>query len=122
MIRVTNGVLTLRVSRAAFKSFFQGRGFHIVNSDKEHEDDYRVNTHTPLETAHSHHFSQQRTKEKDEDDEDEETEEDVDLSEIPIGEMSFEQLNAYADQLKINHEGIRSKKELRALIRESLKN
>jgi hypothetical protein len=59
---------------------------------------------------------------EDEDEEDEEdTEESVDLSEIPLGEMSFDQLNEYADQLELDHDGIRSKKELRALIREHLK-
>ena len=43
------------------------------------------------------------------------------MSEIPLGEMSFDQLNEYADQLELEHDGIRSKKELRAIIREHLK-
>ena len=44
---------------------------------------------------------------------------DEDLSEIPLNEMGFGQLCEYADQLGLNREGVRSKRELRALIREA---
>lgn len=62
--------------------------------------------------------SSQNSAQEDEalDDEDEEYE---DLSEIPLNEMGFGQLCEYADQLGLNREGIRSKRELRALIREA---
>lgn len=62
--------------------------------------------------------SSQNSAQEDEslDDEDEEYE---DLSEIPLNEMGFGQLCEYADQLGLNREGIRSKRELRALIRDA---
>ena len=41
----------------------------------------------------------------------------MNLSEIPLSEMDFYQLQDYAEQLGLDYEGIRSKKELRALIR-----
>lgn len=127
MLQVTNGVVTLTVTKGAFKSFYEHNGFHAVDGEDGHEEAGVVTTHPTPETGHSGHSSQQEMAEDPEDAEDEEdgdeddTEDDVDLSEIPLGEMSFYQLNDYADQLELDHEGIRSKKELRALIREHLK-
>lgn len=124
MLQVTNGFVTLTVTKGAFKSFYEHNGFHIVDGEDGHEGAGVVITHPSTETGHSGHPSQQEMAEDAEDEEDgdeDDTEDDVDLSEIPLGEMSFYQLNDYADQLELDHEGIRSKKELRALIREHLK-
>lgn len=127
MLQVTNGVVTLTVTNGAFKSFYEHNGFHAVDGEDGHEEAGKVDTHPTPETGHPGHSSQQELRQdidapedEDEDDEDD-TEEVVDLSEIPLGEMSFDQLNEYADQLELDHDGIRSKKELRALIREHLK-
>lgn len=127
MLQVTNGVVTLTVTKGAFKSFYEHNGFHTVDGDDGHEEAGKVDTHPTPETGHLDHPSQQglrqdidASEDEDGDDEDD-TEDDVDLSEIPLGEMSFDQLNEYADQLELDHDGIRSKKELRALIREYLK-
>lgn len=127
MLQVTNGVVTLTVTNGAFKSFYEHNGFHAVDGEDGHEEAGKVDTHPTHETGHPGHSSQQELRQdtdapedEDEDDEDD-TEEAVDLSEIPLGEMSFDQLNEYADQLELDHDGIRSKKELRALIREHLK-
>lgn len=127
MLQVTNGAVTLTVTKGAFKSFYAPNGFHAVDGEDGHEEAGVVTTHPTPETGHSGHSSQQElrqsvddTEDEDEDGE-EDTEESVDLSEIPLGEMSFDQLNEYADQLELDHDGIRSKKELRALIREHLK-
>lgn len=116
MLQVTNGVVTLTVTKGAFKSFYEHNGFHTVDGEDGPE------------TGHPGHSSQQEMEQDTEDaedeadgDEEDDTEDDVDLSEIPLGEMSFDQLNDYADQLELDHDGIRSKKELRALIREHLK-
>ena len=49
-----------------------------------------------------------------------EDEEQVDLSEIPLSEMDFYQLSDYADQLGLDHRGIRSKKELRLQIKQHM--
>lgn len=127
MLQVTNGVVTLTVTKGAFKSFYEHNGFHAVDGEDGHEEAGEVLTHPTLETGHLDHSSQQELRQdtdamEDEDGDDEDdTEYDVDLSEIPLGEMSFDQLNEYADQLELDHDGIRSKKELRALIRKHLK-
>lgn len=127
MLQVTNGTVTLMVTKGAFKSFYEPNGFHAVDGEDGHEEVRVVITHPTPETGHSGHSSQQELRqsvddtEDDDEDEEEDTEESVDLSEIPLGEMSFDQLEEYADQLELDHDGIRSKKELRALIREHLK-
>lgn len=127
MLQVTNGVVTLTVTKGAFKSFYEHNGFHAVDGEDGHEEAGEVLTHLTPETGHLDHSSQQELRQdtdamEDEDGDDEDdTEYDVDLSEIPLGEMSFDQLNEYADQLELDHDGIRSKKELRALIRKHLK-
>lgn len=127
MLQVTNGVVTLTVTKGAFKSFYEHNGFHAADGEDGHEEAGKVDTHPAPGTGHSDHSSQQELRQdtdasEDEDgDDDDDTEDDVDLSEIPLGEMSFDQLNEYADQLELDHDGIRSKKELRALIREHLK-
>lgn len=127
MLQVTNGVVTLTVTNGAFKSFYEHNGFHAVDGEDGHEEAGRVDTHPTPGTGHPGHSSQQELRQDIEDTEDEDgddegdAEDDVDLSEIPLGEMSFDQLNEYADQLELDHDGIRSKKELRALIREHLK-
>ena len=127
MLQVTNGVVTLTVTNGAFKSFYEHNGFHAVDGEDGHEEAGKVNTHPVPETGHPGHSSQQELRQdidapEDEDGDDEDdTENDVDLSEIPLGEMSFDQLYEYADQLELDHDGLRSKKELRALIREHLK-
>ena len=127
MLQVTNGVVTLTVTKGAFKSFYEHNGFHAVDGEDGYEEAGEVLTHPTPETCHLGHSSQQELRQdtdamEDEDGDDEDdTEYDVDLSEIPLGEMSFDQLNEYADQLELDHDGIRSKKELRALIRKYLK-
>lgn len=127
MLQVTNGVVTLTVTKGAFKSFYEHNGFHTVDGEDGHGEAGVVTTHPAPETGHTGHSSQQELRQdtdatEDEDgDEEEDTEESIDLSEIPLGEMSFDQLNDYADQLELDHDGIRSKRELRALIREHLK-
>lgn len=127
MLQVTNGTVTLTVTNGAFKSFYEPIGFRPVDGEDGHEEAGVVVTHPTPGTHHSGHPSQQELRqsvddtEDDDEDEEEDTEESVDLSEIPLGEMSFDQLNEYADQLELDHDGIRSKKELRTLIREHLK-
>lgn len=128
MLQVTNGVVTLTVTNGAFKSFYEHKGFHAVDGEDGHEEAGEVLTHPTPETGHPGHSSQQELRQdtdapEDEDgDDDDDTEDGVDLSEIPLGEMSFDQLNEYADQLELDHNGIRSKRELRVLIREYLNN
>lgn len=122
MIRITNGSITLKVTDGAFETYYANRGFHAVGAEEAHEGAGVLTTHPTSEIPHLHDNSQQESDSEDEDDEltEDEDEDDIDLSEIPLSEMSFDQLNDYADELEINHSGIRSKKELRAVIRKHL--
>ena len=124
MLKVTNGSVTLTVTMGAFKNFYAKCGFHAVDAEDDVERAEVVDTQPTPRSSHSDDSSHQESEENydsTEDDEYNEEEDEVDLSEIPLGEMSFDQLNEYADQLGLEHDGIRSKKELRAIIREHLK-
>lgn len=111
MVQITNGQMTLKVPRSAFEMIYKASGFHII------KDERRVftpgnNLHTPGYKTTEEEISDEETE-----DSDESKEEMSDLSEIPLSEMDFYQLCDYADQLGLDHRGIRSKKELRALIK-----
>lgn len=129
MLQVTNGIVTLTVTKGAFNSFYKNKGFRTLTDEEGREESGGVNTYPHPETGLSEDSAHREFGEEDEyadDTEDAEEEDgdedyDVDLSEIPLGEMSFDQLSEYADQLELDHYGIRSKKELRALIRSHLK-
>ena len=140
MLKVTNGVVTVTVTRGAFNSYFKHAGFHVVNGanspesegvGKYHpapdspEDEDENQTGEDEESYTKEYLDEQgnESEEQDEESEEEETEEEkaVDYSEIPLSELGFDQLMDYADQLGIDRKGVRSKKELRAAIREYLK-
>lgn len=114
MVHITNGNLNLEVTKGAFESFYANLGFNIVKSFKK----------TPVLTDTLNQEDNLSDEEEDstqqEEDEEEEEEEEIDLSEIPLSEMGFDQLTAYADELGLNHDGVRSKKELRYIIRQHL--
>lgn len=124
MVEITNGQITLTVTTGAFKSFYKDCGFAILSTAGGNEDPEVGSTHLSDENCQAEDSSQEENTEEDDepsyDDEPYEDSEDeeVDLSEIPLSEMNFEQLQEYADQLGINRSGVRSKKELRSLIRQ----
>lgn len=116
MITITNGQMTLTVPNASYRGFFAASGFHPL-ADQEHvkvpADTFPTSEEETPENAILY-------EEKDESEEVPEAEaegEEIDLSEIPLSEMDFYQLCDYADQLGLDRRGIRSKKELRALIK-----
>lgn len=125
MIRITNGRITLEVSQSAFETMFKPAGFVLEGSSLSPEADGGSNTPDDFRLPH---LGQQEDEEEDsEESEPEEPEEDeeeqpVDYSEVPLSELGYEELCDYADQLGLDREGIRSKKELRGIIREHLKN
>lgn len=125
MIRITNGRITLEVSQSAFETMFKPAGFVLEGSSLSPE--VTGGSNTP-EDFRLPHLGQQEDEEEDsEEPEPEESEEDeeeqpVDYSEVPLSELGYEELCDYADQLGLYREGIRSKKELRGIIREHLKN
>lgn len=125
MIRITNGRITLEVSKSAFETMFRPAGFVLEGSSLSPEADGGSNTPDDFRLPH---LGQQEDEEEDseesepEESEDDEEEQPVDYSEVPLSELGYDELCDYADQLGLNREGIRSKKELRGIIREHLKN
>ena len=122
MLRITNGVTTLMVSRGAYECMYKSAGFRPLE-DEEVSSELGVDTYPPA--PEMPHLDDSAQDEEDvleddelEDDEEEEDDEPVDYSEIPLSELGFEELCDYADQLGIDHDGIRSKKELRLLIKQ----
>lgn len=118
MLRITNGSVTLTVTKGAFINYYKHCGFQIENHSDGAELEGVVTTQ-PNYTAEYLGDSPQVKNGGDSDDYEEDGE--IELSEIPLSEMSFDQLNDYADKLGLDHESIRSKKELRMLIRKHLK-
>lgn len=120
MVKITNGQMTLTVPTSAFHTMYEHSGFRIL----EDEEIISVPADTltaPDENAPEEENSVEETEDFEEPNDEAEPEvEEIDLSEIPLGEMDFYQLESYADQLGLDHKGIRSKKELRALIRNNL--
>lgn len=125
MIRITNGRITLEVSQSAFETMFKPAGFVLEGSFLSPEADGGSNTPDDFRLPH---LGQQEDEEEDSEDtepeesEEEDEEQPVDYSEVPLSELGYEELCDYADQLGLDREGIRSKKELRGIIREHLKN
>lgn len=121
MITITNGQMTLTVPNSAYHLIYEASGFHPLEDEKSvaaPADTFPTfDDETPREDV-----SFEETDDSGESyvDEAETMEETVDLSEIPLGEMDFYQLSDYADQLGLDHRGIRSKKELRALIKNNI--
>ncbi len=137
MLQITDGRVTLTVTKGAFKGYYEKNGFRVLSPKIAPQSDVTsegVNIPPSPENEFSDEISQPESAESDAPDESSEKElmnpdegesmepdeeEPIDLSEIPLGEMSLNQLNAYADQLGLPHEDDLTKKELRALIRKS---
>lgn len=119
MLRITNGVTTLMVSRGAYECMYKPAGFRPLE-DEAVTSELGVDNYPPAtEMPHLDDSAQDEEDglEDDELEDEEEDDEPVDYSEIPLSELGFEELCDYADQLGIDHDGIRSKKELRLLIK-----
>lgn len=108
MVTIKRDQTILVVTQGAFKNYFQGMGYEVVDGTQRPENSGWDNLHPELETLEAEASTASEV------DPEEEAE---DLSEIPLSEMSFAQLHARAGQLGIAHENIHSKKELRAAIR-----
>lgn len=118
MIQITNGQIILTVPSSAFHQIYKDSGFYILDGEKRTE--VSAETFSTLDektpekqnlVEETEDLAKSHTTERFND------EDEIDLSEIPLSEMSFYQLQDYAEQLGLDYEGIRSKKELRALIR-----
>lgn len=130
MIKIKRGDSVLTVTAGAYKNYYKHLGYEPVGVAKNGENPGEGNTHPHDDSQHcddSTHLNDGENPSDDEeeevfteDEEAEDAEDEVDLSEIPLGEMTPEQLHAYAEQLGLDHEDLSSKKKLRALIREHL--
>lgn len=124
MVNITNGQVDLTVTRGAFKSYYQRCGFRLREATEEHESDVPQDFTQAENTANLAHESASEDvpdEESDEESEEAKPEEgEVDYSETPLSELSFEQLCKYADQLELDHEGVKTSKGLRALIKANL--
>ncbi len=114
MVRITNGNLTLTVPNSAYELTYKFCGFRLLADEED-----VVAPNDTLPTTSEKDAGREDFVEENENTEEESEyeEEEVNLSEIPLSEMDFYQLQAYAEQLGLDYGGIRSKKELRALIR-----
>ena len=118
MLKITNGVVTIEVTRGAFNNTYCRRGFRPI-TDAECDEKDGVDNFTPSSDSHE---ADEPSHEIEQNNDDYEDEEQIDYSEIPLSELTFDDLCDYADQLGLDHSGIRSKKDLRALIRGHLNN
>lgn len=114
MLTIRRNDTILRVTSGAFLGMYKGLGFTVVAGEgfkPSLASDKPNNTYTPdnLENA-----------DEDDSDSSEDDFEANDLSEIPVSEMTFKQLKAYADQLGVVYGNGTPKKELRALIRRAV--
>ena len=119
MIKITNGQVTLTVPASALHQIYAASGFHPLECEESGEASGDTFNTFEAKTPSSEDFAveTEESAESDEYDEEAYDEEEVDLSEIPLSEMDFYQLCDYADQLGLDRKGLRSKKELRALIK-----
>ena len=115
MIKIQKGDTVLTVTRGAYANYYKHLGYEAVCVAKTSENPGEENTH-PHDDSQQHEDSTQLKSDEDTFEE-EPVDEEPDLSEIPLGEMTFNQLCEYADQLGLDHDGIRKRSELRALIR-----
>lgn len=129
MVNITNGSNTLSVTYGAYESFFKHLGYEPVGYARTPENPGQVNTHITTDSPESGDAAAPYVGDTDPADPDipEESAEgegyddaEVNLSEIPLGEMTLSQLIAYAEQLGLDPDVNASKKELRKLIREHL--
>lgn len=112
MVTITDGKTTLKVPYGAFKEYFESAGFHAADHARGADHLNPKNTHLSYENENG----------------DEENHEDdgnhpslIDLSEIPLEEMTGEQLMEYAEQIGADVSGCSTYKAMRKVIREHLK-
>lgn len=117
MVNIKRGEHILTVSMGAYRNVYKAMGYSIVGAEEGHKaPSAPARTHVPsMEKALTEDSAKPDT-----DDEGEDLEDDEPQEEKPLGEMDMDELVAYADRLGIDHEGVRYKKDMRALIREYL--
>lgn len=126
MITIRKGTSTRTVTPGAYENYYKHLGYEPVGVAQTAEFSGEDSTHPVSDSQHLGDPTQLRSDEdipegeEEPADLEEVTEDEVDLSEIPLSEMTSEQLCEYADQLGLDRSGVRTKKELRTLIRTHL--
>ena len=122
MISITNGSMTLEVTKGAYNSMYASQGWVILGKDAETnaEDDFKsVEADSDISRISQNDEKQENKLEAFEDAIDDEDEDEADLSEIPLSQMTVPQLKRYAQQLGVKA-NTDSSKELRNKIRKVL--
>lgn len=114
MIHIKKGNTELTVSRGAYRSFYEKCGFTILGTPDVPETNEPTVTHETVHPEKSTVLAHSRVREEVHEDP---AEPSVDYAEIPLSELTYDQLCEYADQLGLDRTGIKSAKGLRALIK-----
>lgn len=120
MVHIKKGHSELTVSRGAYENFYRRCGYELTAATEANE---QPMPHEKVHPENSHSYGTENASEvelEEEDTEEQEEEPAVDYSEIPLSELNYEQLCDYADQLGLDHDGIKSAKGLRSLIKANL--
>lgn len=117
-MRIVRDGQSFEVTKGAFKSLFEPYGFTPEIAPDAFSEAEGVNSPSDEEKPLSHENSSNDSPESAEleDPETENSEETEEEPEKPLSEMSFSELLEYADNLGMDTEGVRNKKELRKLI------
>lgn len=125
MVTITNGRETLIVTNGAYNDIFKTQGFYeasVETSSASVETRSGSGVKLPESTPEnvSEGISDEKNGEPTVEVEPEPVKTEVDLSEIPLSEMTNDQLREYAKQLGIDLKGITSRKVVRDKIRSVL--
>lgn len=122
MAKIHKGSQTLEVTKGAYRAIYAPLGWSLgapVEPTQAELSEGEENSSTTPSEQPQDDFQQESEDFKAEDEyQDEDTSEE--LSEKPLSEMCFDELKQYASELELEYAGIRSKKELRALIKSAL--
>lgn len=102
---------TLTVTRGAFYNYYSNLGYEALDGSRSGENLDRVNTYSHEKTSAGTHSQAVEDVSKDRA---------IELSEIPLSEMSMSQMLEYAEDLGIDFDASITKKELRRLIRQHI--
>ena len=122
MIRIQKGSSELTVTRGAYKNFYSKMGYTPVAEAPTPENFEEEYTHLEEDSPVLEDPTQLRTDPEETAESEESLEsEELDLSEIPLSDMTSDQLREYAEQLGIDPTEYPSRKELRKAIRNHLR-
>lgn len=129
MVNIVKDKTHLSVSSGAFRSIYQPSGWKL---ETDAEDEFsmpktslppiggNVNPEDKKDTADVSGYEDDDSEESDETSQDTADVSDDELTEKPLSDMSFEELKRYAEIMDIEVAGLKSKKEIRAAIREAM--